>query len=469
MRVFDQIFAKLGYVPKQKKRVVREFTGAAGGRLFGSWNPQNLSADAEIRSGLTQLRARSRYLGRNDPYVKKFFRMTRTNVVGARGIRFQSMVEDESIKAMIENEFKEWSKKGNCDVTGKYSFRDIQNMSIVGLARDGEVVFRKVRGFENQHSFALQMLEPDHLDETYSDLYQGNSVKMGVELDQWSRPIGYHILNHHPGDTIFRTVERKRVRFPSDEILHLYLPDRISQTRGVPWTHAVLRRMPMLDGYEEAELVAARIAAAKGGFYTTPHGQEYTGQSVDDNQPIVEVEAGVFETLPAGWSFQPFDPQHPTSAFDSFVRCILMSVASGLDVSYPYLANDLANVNFSSIRAGVIDERDVWRDLQSFMIEHLLAPIFNEWLAMLILSGRQALNMVDFKSLSASSWRPRGWQWVDPEKDLKSKQRGINMGVDSAGSVAAEQGKDIEEVYQELQKEKGLREKYGIEIENSQE
>jgi len=57
--------------------------------------------------------------------------------------------------AVNEEGFKAWSKKGICEVTGKYSFRDIQNLVITSIARDGEVLVRYVRGADNEFGFAL--------------------------------------------------------------------------------------------------------------------------------------------------------------------------------------------------------------------------------------------------------------------------------------------------------------------------
>ncbi|BCV06852.1 MAG: hypothetical protein CM15mV144_460 [Caudoviricetes sp.] len=38
--------------------------------------------------------------------------------------------------------------------------------------------------------------------------------------------------------------------------------------------------------------------------------------------------------------FKSFDPDHPTSAFESFLTQVLRSIASGLNISYHALTND---------------------------------------------------------------------------------------------------------------------------------
>ncbi len=458
------------YTKNNVQQIVRRSYAAANtGRLYSSWTTLNRSADAELRYNLTALRARSRELEHDNDYAKKFIRMVKTNIVGRDGILLQSQVlnnsgkPDDVARIKIEEGWSRWTKRGNCDVTGQYSFRDIQKLAISSCARDGEVLIRKVKGFNNDSRFALQLIEADHLDERKNEtLSNGNKVKMGVELDSWNRPMAYHVYKIHPGDFMYGSSFGEVTRIPAEEIIHLHLPMRISQTRGIPWMHAAMIRLNMIGGYEEAELVAARIAAAKGGFYETNPEGEYTGDDQEEDQPIQEVEPGTFEVLPEGWKFKEFDPQHPTTAFKDFVKAVLRGISSGLDVSYNYLANDLEGVNYSSIRAGVLDERDVWRDLQAFLIEHFLVPVFEQFLQMALVTQQIELPFSRYDKFIAAKWQPRGWQWVDPQKDIQAKILEINAGLNTGSDIAAEQGKNLEDIYKQLSIELALIKKYGL-------
>lgn len=50
---------------------------------------------------------------------------------------------------------------------------------------------------------------------------------------------------------------------------------------------------------------------------------------------------GTFDVLPEGYDMRAFDSKYPTEAFDPFTKAILRRIASGLDVAYNGLANDL--------------------------------------------------------------------------------------------------------------------------------
>lgn len=140
----------------------------------------------------------------------------------------------------------------------------------------------------------------------------------------------------------------------------------------------------------------------------------------------------------------------------------MQSIASGLGVSYNNLAKDLENVNFSSIRQGTLDDRDVWRTLQYWLIEEIAVPVFERWLVHNSLNGSIKLppNMTidDIEPV----FRPRGWSWIDPLKDVKANKEAVAAGFKSTSDVVADQGGDIEEIYHTLEKEKNLREKHQI-------
>ena len=337
---------------------------------------------------------------------------------------------------------------------------------MTSVARDGEILIRRVRAAGiNRFGYALQLIEADHLDERYNDtLTNGNRVKMGVEFDSWNRPVAYHIFKTHPGDTMYADVSYgERERIPADEIIHLYIRERVSQSRGLPWMHASMTRMNMQGGYEEAELVAARIGAAKMGFYTNSTGENYTADDTEDGSPVEdEATPGAFRVLPAGWQFQSFDPTHPTTAFKDFMRSITRFLASGLDVSYESLASDRENVNYSSIRAGLLDERDTWRMLHRWLTEHFLIPVFEEWLSMSLLTQAVKLPFSNYDKYNAPMFMPRGFQWVDPKSEMMANTLAIAAGLDTAANIAGQRGMDIEEIYQQLAREKAMREKYGI-------
>lgn len=417
------------------KRSKRYYNAGKVNRLTASWATTNLSADKILNVQLPTLRARSRDLERNNVYYRRYLNLLVQNVVGHSGVKLQATPE-------IEEAFKLWAQKGNCTVDGQLSFRDLQRLIIRTVARDGEVLVRKIF---KQDGFYLQVLEAEYLDETYTD--ENKNIFMGIEFDKYGKPIAYHILTKHPDTTTLR----QRQRIKAEDIIHLFIKERPSQSRGVPWGITAASRLNMLDGYEEAELVAARLGASKMGFYKQQAGDEFTGEDTTDNDLIFEVEPGVFELLPPGIEVETFDPSHPNSAYAFFVKNALKGIASGLNVSYVSLANDLESVNYSSIRAGVLEEREYYKTLQNWFIENFINPVYEAWLDYLTLT-------TNIKPAKAT-WLPKRWDWVDPLKDVQANIKAVEAGFKSRTQIVAEQGNDFVEVVEQLQKEEELLQK----------
>jgi capsid protein len=85
---------------------------------------------------------------------------------------------------------------------------------------------------------------------------------------------------------------------------------------------------------------------------------------------------------------------------------MLRKVASSLGISYSTLTSDLTQVNFSSIRAGTIEEREVWRMLQAWLAEQLYQDIYEKWLMFNApLTARQRSRSGDVPDLAWSRLR----------------------------------------------------------------
>ena len=459
--------------PPKSQRVKRRYEGASVSRLFNDFMASSLSADSEIHKSLRVLRNRCRDQSRNNDYARRYLNILKSNVIGPKGVRIQVRGRNDDGRLdipgnrIIEEAWQQWARRGVCTVDGRRSWVDCQQLFIESMARDGEVLIQIVRNADNPFGFALHFLEPDYLDEELNEkLDNGRFIRMGVEMDQRLRPIAYHLFQRHPGEQLSRTqnAQRRHARVPASRILHAYLQERPEQTRGVPWMATALGRLKMLNGYEEAELVAARVAASKMGFFVSPDSEGYYGEDLeDDYTPIMSAEPGTFEQLPAGMDFRAYDPEHPTTAFAEFEKAILRGIASGLNVSYCSLANNLEGVNYSSIRQGVMEDRDHFKCLQQLVIDHFIRPVFEEWLTMAMTTGAVRIPITRFEKFAGSTFfRPRGFGWVDPARETRSAVDGLHNGLTTLQDIAADQGRDVEEIFQEQENVRELAQQYGI-------
>ncbi len=445
---------------------VRSFNSAQVSNLTSSWKTIPKPIDTDIHAGLRKLVARSRHEAQNNDYVRRFLGLLKTNVVGAQGIRMQSRVIDPSgnpdplASKAIESGWKEWGKKGTADVTGLMSWKMCQRLYIETLARDGEVLIRKIKNWKrNKFRYALQFLDTQLLDVDFNHtLANGNVVRMSVELDQWRRPVAYYFLATNQTAEDYTYMGRRYQRIPAAEVIHDFLPEWVWQTRGVPWVSAGLLRMNMLGGYEEAELVASRASAAKFAVYEKVDEEAPImdpTQSVGEKQPdgtfVQDFDSGTIEVTPDGYKLNLIDPQHPNSAYKDFVKATLRGIAAGLGVSYNSLANDLEGVNYSSLRHGTLEERAIWMMLQDWMVESFCEKIFEDWLNESLMQNALTVNGRPLKLDRESNyqnvtWQPRRWQWVDPQKEMNANEIAFRNKIKSPQAVIREMGDDPDAV-----------------------
>jgi lambda family phage portal protein len=448
------------------------FKGAEMSRLWSDWVASPISADQEIYNDFLRLRARAREMRRNHPIIRKFLKLLANNVVGPDGFKLRARVRNndgklaDPINKKIQAAWFKWSK--DVSVDGKHTLTSLQQFLIKALATDGEILVRKIRNFKaNKFRWALQPIDPDLLDHLYmrAPTEGQNEIRLGIEIDIYGRPVAFWFWDRHPTDLI-NISARKRIRVAADEITHFFDPDRCNQSRGVTWLNSVMMPAKMLDGYVEAEVVAARIGASKMGFLQQQNAADAEPPIAEGDNPRakLEIEAspGTFEELPPGYEFKEWNPEHPAGTFPNFLKAMGRWIAAGLAVGYNTLNDDLEGVNYSSIRTAMLVERDEWRTLQGRWITMVLNPWFCEWLEFAVLSGQLVLDNRPAEAFEEVSFVPRGWQWVDPLKDVNASVAEIDNGLNSRQRICAEQGDDFEEIAEELAEEQDIIEELGL-------
>jgi lambda family phage portal protein len=453
---------------KELKRMIgvykRQYEAAKVNRLTSSWGTVNTSINHDLKTALKPLRARSRNLVQNNDYARRFIKLCAANIVGPTGIQFQSRVQefdgrpDEMANRDIERSWHEW-----CDIIG---WLEIQHLAIEAVGQDGEVLIQIHYNAPNKYGIALQILEADYLDSDYND--PALNIKMGVELDSIGKPVAYHIFTRHPGDDLYTAGNvRERIRVPADKMIHLFYAERPGQIRGVPWMASAMTRLNNIGGYEEAEIIAARIGAAHMGFLTRPeNGEDMVGEKDADDNILIEAEPGSFPVLPPGYTVDKFNPTHPGGNFDPFIKATIRGIASGLDVSYSALSGDLTQASYGSQRQGALYERDHWMVKQSWFINKLCRPVFDKWILLYLASDRLTkLPIEKSDKFNKPLFQARRWHWIDPLKDSQANVLQIENRLKSRSEVVAEQGRDFYELVDQIAMEEQYIKSKGLSVE----
>jgi len=454
------------------------FRGAELNRLSADrWASAN-HPDTEVQLAARTLRARARDLVRNNPYAAGLVEAAADNIVGWEGIRLKPLVmlpsgePNRPVNWALEIGWKDWGAD-HATVDGVDTWYELERLLVKSWWTDGEVFLRRRRGWDNPFGYAVEMIDPDLLDEDLNEKREraGREIVMGVELDDVGRPAAYHFWREHPDNLAAR---RERVRVPANEIRHLFSRYRVGQHRGYSLFAPILTTVEMVDGLTEAELVASRYHASKMGFITQnspeaidAYAARLRMQSEDGKESAprrMKIAPGVVEELIPGQGFEGFDPTHPNTAFDPFLKTMLRGVARGFGMSYLTLTGDVGEANYSSMRAGLLPERDHWRVLQNVVSSRVHRWIYRDFVDMGLLTRALRLPSSVSEDYYAAEWRGRRWQWVDPSNDLEAFEREVALGLNSRQRGASDRGNDFETIIDETADDLDYAEKAKVDV-----
>ena len=470
MKVIDRLAGWLGYTRPPTlsrgpvRRLARDFDAGDSSRLTTDFPGHTVSIDTNLVRRLRVMRGRSRALCQNEPYARRYLRLIEKNIAGAAGVQLSILGSDDKSKghrltkeeaAQIEKLWDQWRCSNWACTDRRHTWAQAQRKALRTACTDGESFTRIIADPGNPWIVSLSWYASDQFDEQLNSATAGGGeIRMAVEFDAQGRRIAYHPFKRNPVDYLpgaYRAGQGERQRIDASQMVHWFVEDFMGQTRGIPWLFSGITRVNMLGGYEESELVASRVAAAKMGFLVMPEGMEYRGDGQDAaGNTITEAQPGTFEEVPFGTELKSFDPQHPNANFAAFSKCMLRGIAASGDVSYHTLSGDLESVNYSSARVGLLDERDGYALLQDEFISGFCMPVFRAWLMAQANLGKIALTLEEAVTFNEVLWRPRRWAWIDPQKEIAAAAQAVALRVGSRTRVVSESGGQFEQVLAEL-------------------
>ena len=456
------------------------YEGASTTRRLSSWGITSYGPNSVIEGSITSLRSRSRDLARNNSEGASGVGVMTANMVG-RGITPKwntgNKNLDKQIKALWDDSVSEIDYDERCDFSG------LQMIATDAVQISGEVLvqfYYPRRNFGYTVPFQVKIIEADHLYDGFNHtLENGRSVRMGIEFTKAGKRAAYHVYREHPGDSLVwgGGSSLNTIRIPASDMLHIFLPKRPGQIRGVPWLASVITRLRQLDEYEDAELARKKVAAFFGAFITSKSGEpdatmlggdETTEtDSTGATQTVQSMEPGLIQYLDEDEDVKFAEPADVGGNYEVWIKRQLHAIAAAWGITYEQLTGDLKGVTYSSIRAGLLEFRRRCQMLQNvLLINQFCKPIVNRWLDMAVLSGALKIDLEDYvlnkKKYQKTIWYPDGWDWVDPEKEAKGRHLEMRDGTKSRRQVVAEQDRDVEELDAEIAEDNKRADELGL-------
>lgn len=386
------------------------------------------------------------------------------NIVGT-GIMPRPKTGDEKRDSDIKALFDRWSAK--CDADGLADFYGLQTLAVREMIEGGEVLIRRRRRLSTDPldvPVQIQVLESDFLDATrngyLSAVASANFTVQGVETNAIGQRTAFWLYASHPGNNYFnREGGLTSSPVPASEVLHVFERQR-TQMRGVPWGTPAFANIQDLADYEYAEGIRKKLEASAVGVVTTDDEAEM-GVNRDPNattsdfpqppgmfdtygNPVERFEPGMFVYARGGKEIS-FNSPATVGGFNEYKVSQLRSIAAGFRVPYELLSGDLSQVNFSSIRSGLLEFRRFTTAVQwQILIPLMLQPIWEWFCEAAYLAGELKEQHVPVE------WSTPRFEWVNPADDVAADLMAIRSGLRSWDDVVSEGGRDPAAVWKEI-------------------
>lgn len=433
-----------------------------------------------------KLRARSRYeIMENNPYLKGTL-LTIANDFTGSGPKLQ--VTDRRIsterRRLIERRWMAWSHV--------VKLRRMVWRARMAKVTDGETFFRAYTNLRQRDPVKLsfQILETDMVssEDMTSGLRKSEDGFLevdGVKFDNFENPVAYHVLNYHPGGSVFFRWAPQMIGgnwVPQDLMIHWFRQDR-GWLRGVPEITPSLPLCAILRRYTMAVLRQKEFAADFTGILETegpPDPRVWTdGQGnllEDDPFDIFPVEMGMFTTMPWGYRMKQLEGVPDGVQFDEFVGSMLREITRPLLAPYNIASGSSKDSNMAS---GVLDaaiykggQHGERLDMESEVLDRMFHLWWSEGIRVPEYFDQSTLAEADFLQANPSlredppehrwRWDPIGIEHTDPAKVAQALAIAWDKGFITDRDIQETRyNRDVEDWREDMRDQMAFRQEMG--------
>lgn len=472
---------------------------------MAAWTPWLWSPDTELNIYRDRIVSRVRDLVRNDGWASGAVTRILDNAVGAvfhpnvkpdyqllsayTGNKAFDYKWADEFGRTVEAYWRLWANDPNryCDSQRNLTVTQMMRLAFRHLLIDGDAlaVMRWIpsRIGDGRAKFAttVQMVDPDRLSNPMQQ-FDVQSMRGGVEIDEYGAAIAYHIREAHQGDWYdaaksftWERVDRE-TSWGRPIVVHYFEHERSGQHRGGAGIFTpVLSRLKMLAKYDSVELESAVLNAVFSAYVESPFDPSFVEQALGDGEELNAYQTARSEfhgnkrmtlggaRLPIlfpGEKITSVTAQRPNSNFPDFEKAVLRNFASASGLSAQQVSQDWSDVNYSSARAALLES---WKTITRRRLDFGIGfgqPIFCAFLEELFDLGLVPLpdNAPSFNEMKAAysrcRWMGPGRGWVDPVKEKEGSILGMQAGLSTLEQECAENaGEDWEEVLDQRQRE----------------
>jgi capsid protein len=389
---------------------------------------------------------------------------------------------DSDRNKRLTKRWRKWTKR--CDSRQRLSFSKLQRLAHDELFASGSFFAKKILDFSNKNvsPLRIQLLDRDHLDrQRNSTEADGSVTRRGIKYNAADQVLGYWLFDQLPNDNWLGRLSAESRYVPAEWLLHVYIPERITQREGVPEGSSAALTAGDLEDFQGYALQQAMIGATDGGKLIGGDAGDLPGLGInsvcdpnlgremsrscgsrwptyfDSNGKLVGegmtigVSGPQITVLPKGEYKEPA-PQTPNANLPQFSDHCARRIAGPSGLSYEMSTGDVSKTSFAGIMAtqqlsGVDFECSQFDFIEDFLSKIMEWWLGSEWLFGGPESRRDLAGYGDDPDEyhDAVSWQYNGEQTLNPYQQATAAEKRIDLGMSCHRGEAAAIGENFDE------------------------
>lgn len=400
----------------------------------------------------------SHHLLRNNPLLRVGASRFRASCIG-RGAKL--VFNPELFGQDFIARFSEWELY--CDFDGNTNFSGIQALAVITMLTDGGAFIVRRRTLDNV-PLQLQVVSPLSLASDLEKSGKSSYIRNGIlysKNGKVKKYAFYKLPRDHP------EFDEESVNWlPASDVIHLRDILHPGQTLAQPWISSGADFAKQYKDNQTVEIksrmkrIGQQVFALKE---SAPNQTSAAPTAIKKDEKLVHKAGGV-TFLNNVREIKTASPAEIAGNYQEHNNQVLRMIAGLLGITYEMLTGDLTQVNYSSIRAGMINHRRYISQLREVVLE----PAFNRVLGWFI----ESLHISNVKALPTyfdnpykyldPQWIWPEWEEIDPLKAAKALVLEVDNHIKSLEEVSHERGKTLEQQLDGVKRSHDEQNKRGI-------
>ena len=380
-----------------------------------------------LATDLRTLRARSKWMIRNNPYAAALARDLASQIVGS-GI----------LPGSDERLWEQWRDDPKlCDELERMGLVGLQWQAARAVIATGEAfIVRRIKRPDSVFPLPMRVLvlDGDSIDYGLHSGYShtGTRLAHGIEYSARGKRIGYYFRIPQYGRGGSMWSEGDRIRISAEDVIHLYDPAEPGMERGVPWLAPALLTLGDLNEYQGSSIKKAEIAAKLAVVTSSVAGME-DGMLPDEDEDE-GLRPGYELPVTPGSQVTPF-PQTAADGIDVFSKVAIQQVAAAAGTSFEALTGDYRGMPFSSARMSRLTQE---RRISGWRSRWMMPAARRIWAW-----ARDAalIRGEHWPEAHEIEWPEPRHEAVEPDKEGRAAQQQIRSGLTSLSDELRKRGK----------------------------